>query len=280
MAAFFDKIEEPQEGVEYKRDPATGLLVQLRDNRFANAQGFTSDISYNKLDEKTFDSFRYKWPSAEIVDERDEIHRQGWTLVQISGTLGHRAVQGHCRIPFTYNKSREFPPLMKMNIGAEQVLIDCPAGAYVLNNDNRMIASYPAGTFFKGFMRPWYGMHTVDIIRRDAARHRIAFTVENQDYDKEMDDFRRKQITLHDAPDHPDVNIVIRVDLEMNQIETMEFMSATAPLGKLEFSYPQDPAAIKEEIALPIIKKSWLVRERPLQTLWLIKLVEESWDEP
>ena len=281
FAEFLDRMEGTQEGVKYSRDPESGLLIELRDNRFANAKDFSSDISYNVLDEKTFDSFRYKWPEdAVFIDERDEIHKQGWTSFEAKGTINNTAVHGRSRIPFIYNTSKEYPPLLKLQVGKKRTLIDCPAGAYVLNENGKVIASYPAGSFFKGLMRPWYGIHTIDTLRRDAAGKRIPFRLENIKFDLNIYNYRKRIVTLHNAPGYPNLTISVSVNIAKNEITNIDFITAdNTTIGQLEFTYPTSPDTMADIADMPPIKKTWFIKEQPLKTLWLYKLTEETFGE-
>ncbi len=275
---FLDAIEGKEAGVDYKRDPETGLLVELYDNRFANAKDFKSAISYNVLDEKTFGDFRYKWPeTAPVIDERDEIHRQGWTVFHITGTINGRAVYGNCRIPFVYNKLREYPPVLSLKIGDDLTLVDSAAGAAVLDHQGRVTASYPAGSFFKGLMRPWFGIHTIDSIRRDAAECRIPFKLENINF-KEYD-YERRIVTLYDAPGYENTQISVSIDIDKNQIDKMEFGRPAddgkiASLGTLEFSYPASAARMAEMTEMPQINTGGLSNTQGVGMFWLFDLAD------
>lgn len=255
---FLDKIEGKEAGVDYKRDPNTGLLVELYDHRFANAKDFKSEISYNILDEKAFGAFRYKWPeTAPVIDERDEIHKQGWTVFQITGNINGAAVYGNCRIPFVYNKHTDYPPLLNLKIGRDLTVVDTTAGAAILDSRGRMIASYPVGSFFKGLMRPWFGIHTIDTVRRDAAERRIPFKVENVNFKEYY--YEKRIITLYDAPGYEGTQISISIDTDKNQIDKLEFWQSPSGkdktlVGYLEFAYPVNAAQIADVAQTPEIK--------------------------
>lgn len=278
FCAFLDRVEGPQAGVQYKRDPESGLLVELTDYRFSNAQNFSSKISYNVLDEQSFDSFRYKWQDAQVVDERDDIHKMGWTVFDINGTVGDRPVQGRCRVPLVYNKAGEHPPLLQLQVG-EQTLVDCPAGAYVLDKTNNITAAYPSGSFFRGFTRPWFGIHTLDIIRRDAAHHRIPFVVEDLFYDASIEAPRKRRVTLYNAAGCAGIKVAVLVDMEMNQIEAIDFQLNGTSAGALQFEYPTDPAMVQKTVELPEMRKPLLTKESEADMLWLFELAKGTFGE-
>ena len=273
---FLDKMDGKEEGVQYTRDAKSGLLVELYDNRFANSQNFKSSISYNNLDEKTFGDFRYKWPQdAPVLDYRDEIHKQGWTAFEINGEINGIAVHGNCRIPFIYNKLNEYPPLLKLQIGNNLILADSSQGAVVSDSKGNVLAAYPAGTFLKGLMRPWFGMHTMDIVRRDSAESWIPFKVENFNFQPNNYDYQKRTVTMYDAPGYKNTQISIYVDIDNNQIEKIEFKGANGgDFGKLEFTYPAEPSMIGEIPAIPQAAIGKSVKKKPMGIFWLFKLAE------
>lgn len=273
LTDFLDKIDGKEEGVRYTRDPKSGLLVELYDNRFANAQDFKSAIIYNSIDDKTFGEFRYKWPDdAPVIDCRDEIHKQGWTVFEINGSINGLAVHGSCRVPFIYSKLAEFPPILKLQIGSEITIADSPQGAFILDNNAGITASYPAGTFFKGLMKPWFGIHTMDTVRRDSAECRIPFKLQNFNF--QQYDYQKRTVTMFDAPGCKDMQISIYIDIDNNLIEKIEFDKNGGNIGKLEFIYPAELSQIKETPAIPQTAIGKSSKKKPIGILWLFKLAE------
>jgi RNA polymerase sigma-70 factor (ECF subfamily) len=277
---FLDQMEGEEEGLEYVRDPKTGFLVELIDRRFANAKDFVSGLDRNTFDEKTFGNFRYKWSTdAAFVDERDAIHQQGWTLVQMTGQLNGETVYGSFRIPFVHGARHEFPPLLELHIGNQYSVIDSPDGAFVLDSRNKVIASYPSGSFFKGLLRPWFGLHTIDSVRRDATEDRVPFELENLDYGEYQ--YQKRIVTLLQAPGYEGLEVSIHVDINKNEIQKIEFAgNDDASLGTLNFSYPVNPASIGDSIEIPTIKKRWFSDKEPLGILWLFELAQGTLGQP
>jgi RNA polymerase sigma-70 factor (ECF subfamily) len=270
---FLDSVEGEEEGVEYVRDPKTGLLIEIVDRRFVNAKDFVSGVDRNTFDETEFGNFRYRWPEdAAFVDERDAIHQQEWTLFQITGQLHGEPVHGSARIPFIYGAVEEFPPLLKLHIGSRYSVIDSPDGAFVVNAKNNVIASYPSGSFFNGLLRPWFGLHTIDLLRREAVKCRIPFDVVNLEYDGYS--YQNRILTLHQAPGYGDIAITFGVDIDKNEITQIEFTGKDGQRGTLHFSYPATPEAIVETIEIPTVKKRWFSDKEPLGILWLFELAQ------
>lgn len=270
---FLDSVEGQEEGLEYIRDPKTGLLKEIIDRRFVNAKDFVSGVERNTFDETEFGNFRYRWPeNAAFVDQRDAIHQQEWTLFQITGQLNGESVHGSCRIPFVYGAVEQFPPLLKLHIGSQYSVIDSPEGAFVVNAKNKVIASYPSGSFFNGLLRPWFGLHTIDLLRREAVKCRIPFDIENLEYDGYY--YQHRILTLHQAPGYGDIAITFDVDIEKNEIRQIEFAGKDGQTGILRFSYPATPDAIVETIEMPNVKKRWFSDKEPLGILWLFEFAQ------
>ena len=273
FCAFLDSVEGKEDGVEYVRDPKTGLLTEIVDRRFANAKDFVSGVDRNMFDETEFGNFRYRWPEdAAVVDERDAIHQQQWTLFQITGRLHGETVYGSCRIPLVYEAQQEFPPLLKLHIGDQYTIIDSPDGAFITNFKNKTIASYPSGSFFKGLLRPWFGLHTIDLLRREAVKCRIPFKVENLEYDDYA--FQRRILTLNEAPGYSNIEISYNIDIDKNEIQQIEFTGKNGLMGRLNFSYPSTPEEIIDIIEIPKVKKRWFSDKEPLGVRWLFELAQ------
>ena len=140
----------------YTRDEKTGLLTSSVDYRFVNASNFVTEYRYNTVGPK---QFQYDWPtSVTVIDQRDQMHKRGWTYFRINGELNGRVISGRGQIPFVYDTAKEHPAWLRLNIGNELEIIDCRAGAQLRRADGTLIATYPTGTFFKGLSRPWMGM--------------------------------------------------------------------------------------------------------------------------
>jgi hypothetical protein len=164
---------------------------------------------------------------------------------------------------------------MKLKIGSGLMVIDSTAGAVILDQQDKVIASYPAGSFFKGLMRPWYGIHTIDTVRRDAVESRIPFKLENINF--QGYDYEKRVITLYDAPGFKGLQFSVAIDIDKNQIDKIEFRQPaaggkTSQIGSLEFTYPvhADPNAPIAE--MPEIKPGRAAKDPGIA--WLFKLAD------
>ena len=97
---------------------------------------------------------------------------------------------------------------MRLNIGNELEIVDSSDGAQLRRADGTVIAVYPAGTFFKGLSRPWMGMHTADIIRRDAVAKKVWFFNEQLEYENNV------IITLTCKDQNRDIDLIYNIDME------------------------------------------------------------------
>jgi RNA polymerase sigma-70 factor (ECF subfamily) len=269
---FLDQVEGEVSRVDYYRDEETGLLVGILDDRFYDARNYRTKIAFNTLQETSFDSFRYPWPSdAPVVDERDAMHKRGWTYFRISGQVNGEQVLGAGQVPFIYNASLEHSPWLKLNIGNRLEIIDASSGAHLAVPDGRVIAAYPAGSFFKGLAKPWMGMHTLDIIRRDAAEKRIRFTTRP---------FKDKvEVVLIQQSDDQKIHIIYVIDLDRDVVETINFLTddgrAQQNKGVLNFTYLEEVQQSAHEFTEPEeIKVPRKTKQDSMGILWLTELAQ------
>ena len=265
---FLEKVEgEPFVNREYIRDKKTNLLAYSIDNRFENALGYQTDYEFNNLPLKTFD-FGFDEPIASVADERDEMRKRGWGYYQIEGKLDDREITGRARVPFFYNKCKEYPAWISIDIGGEIELVDCSQGAEMRNANGDVIASYPAGTFLKGLARPWMGMHVADVIRRDAVDKHIWFFSEWKDNEEDV------VITLFDKENKSDTNIIYTISYENDIINNIIFTSGEDITGSLEFTYLQNLDKETPEFKEPVLSENSDYTEEKPDTLWLMELAE------
>jgi RNA polymerase sigma-70 factor (ECF subfamily) len=263
---FLSQVEGASDGVKYTRDRKTGLLASAVDYRFVDAPYFQTTYEYNTLDASQFE---YDWlDSAPAIDDRDEMHRRGWTYFRIDGRVSGQAVSGRGRIPFVYNAYKENRPWLTLNIGDQLQIIDCNDGAYLYNGASRT-ATYPAQTFFSGLARPWMGMHTINIVRRDAAKQRISFETVPSENEKAA------TVTFTCEQDFATVELVYTIDLLNDIIEEIDFNLNNRNVGSLAFSYHQRIDQAGDEFAEPVVYR---VQDAPAPQsrgmLWLIDLAQ------
>jgi hypothetical protein len=229
---FLDSIEGKTKGISYERDKKTGFLIGSLDNRFYNAGNFRNSISYNHLDEEDFTSFRYSWPvDACVVDERDAMHKRGWTFYKIRGLTGNCPIYGRGRIPFVYEKYNEYCPWVELAIGDNCTIIDNNKQCYASDAGGKVTTIYVPGTFLKAFSRPWMGMHTIDLIRREAAKEKIRFKTRQKLLSENI-----AVVTLHFDNYGYTTVVGYEINLEKDLIKQISF-NATDTAGEMRQGY-------------------------------------------
>ncbi len=184
---------------------------------------------HNALQE---DYFRSDWPvTTKVDDNRDTMHARGWTYFRVHGQVGGRSVEGLGQIPFVYRVYKEeCRPWLKLSIGDSVTLTDGKDGALILNAEGATTARYAQGSFFCGLSRPWMGLHTMDLVRRDAAAQRIAFETQITDSGREV------EVTLRDGR----ISLIYTIDLAADLVRKIEFRQGRKSVGQLEFEYLQE----------------------------------------
>ncbi len=93
---FLSQVERTSGKMKYVPGDGDGLLVIVKQNENSNDSQIT--YCYDVSDEEYF---RYSWPvGAKIIDNRDPMHKRGWTYFRIDGQIGGEQIQGTGRIPF------------------------------------------------------------------------------------------------------------------------------------------------------------------------------------
>jgi len=262
---FLEQAEDNMRGFhKYFRDEQTGLLKSSIDFRFANAPNFKTDYDYNTTPPGQFD---YIQPADyTVIDERDPMHRRGWTYFRIDGEMNDRAVTGVGCVPFVYDAIAEHPPWVEMNVEKNLEINDGCRGAYIRDADGTLTA-YPAGSFFKGLARPWMGMHTINLVRRDAAEQRLWFRTKHAKDDTDA------IVTVFYTEADDIFKLTYIIDLENDLIREIRFEVDDKALGMLIFSYLQEIDRLDSgftEPKVPDIKKC--PAQQPPGILWLIHL--------
>lgn len=249
-------------GLDYTAPSPRGMLVAVEKARPERLRQAT--LSYDVSME---DYFRHDWSTeATVVDERDELHRRGWTYFTIDGRLDGQAITGGGRLPFAAQVVRDHGPLLQLTVGDEFTIRDAASDATLRDKAGTVLARYPGGGFFQGLGRPWCGLHTIDTIRRDAALAGIAFTT------RRLSDGERVEVVL----DGPQVRLTYRVHLYQDWIESIVFSRGDAITGELTFSYPKPGEADPYRLTVSSPTQGRRGRMSPPAGLWLMRLAEGS----
>jgi RNA polymerase sigma-70 factor (ECF subfamily) len=265
FSEFLTNVEDNAKGLgNYIRDPNTGYLRSFVDYRFNNAPDFKTEYLYNTVGPE---QFQYNWPAdIPVEDDRDQMHKRGWTYFSINGIIGEQEITGTGCIPFVYNAMKEHPAWLTLRIGEDIVITDCSRGAY-LQQGKQTIAAYEPGTFFKGLSRPWMGMHTADMVRRDAAEQRIWFQSERATNETDA------IVVISHEEQRDSTDLIYTIDIENDLIKTITFDVNSRARGSLIFSYMQDIDPLADEFTEPAITVgSHSPRQQSPGIRWLVQL--------
>jgi RNA polymerase sigma-70 factor (ECF subfamily) len=247
--------------LEYAAPSARGLLVAVEQAGADQRQQVT--LSYDVSME---DYFRHDWSiGAALVDQRDEAHRRGWTYFTITGRLGTRQISGHGRLPFVAATAEDHGPWLELTLGDDGTILDAGHAAEIRDGSGMVTAHYPGGSFFQGLGRPWSGLHTIDTIRRDAARAGIVFAT------RPLPDGQRVELVL----DGPGVRLTYRVHLYQDWIESITFSQEDMTIGEWTFSYPAPDEADLHRFMAPPSLPGRRGQSMP-GGLWLMRLAQGS----
>jgi len=245
FSEFLSDVEGDAQGFySYSRDPNTGLLISSMDYRFNNAPDFKTEYLFNTASPELFD---YNWPAdIPVEDDRDQMHKRGWTYFTIDGKINEQEITGKGCIPFVYDAVMEHPAWLTLHVGNKLVINDSCEGAQICLAEWKVPESYPPGTFFKGLARPWMGTHTADIVRRDAAEQRIWFQSEYAENETDM------IVTVFLEEQQKSTDLIYTIDMENDLIKIIEFEMNGRPRGSLVFSYLQEIDQIDGKFTEPI----------------------------
>lgn len=244
-------------------DRGRGLLISgKRDGR--NDQFNLVPVYHYNMGSEEY--FRYPFPAdVPVVDQRDNIHRQGYCGFEITGTWADREVRGAGQMPFVYGAMGEIRPRLIMLIGNTIHIEDTDQAAFLGGSEN---VSFPAGSFFNYLSRPWMGLHVMDTIRRDAASDGITFKTT---YDRLKS---QSQVSLTAGGK----KMVYEISMDKDWIDSISLFRQRDgkwnPEGELHFSYTFECDAVELlAISLPL-RQVDAYREGPGN--WLMSLAEDE----
>lgn len=263
MTEFICQVEGSKNTIGHVAPRGKGLLVvatqgQKNDN---NQPWITRH--FNVLEE---DYFQSDWPAtAKTFDNRDVMHKRGWTYFRVTGQVNGQNVSGNGRIPFVNLTSKQYSPWLKLQVGSLSIF-DSYKEAYISKPSSAETKTYKGGSFFKGLCRPWMGLHTIDTVRRDAAEQRIWFQT------RLMPDSRFAEVELK----HENATIVYKIDMETDVVDEITFSTDQGKTGNLKFSYLQSVDGVSQEFIPPVKPKNPTAAGSSQGLLWLVQLVEGS----
>jgi RNA polymerase sigma factor (sigma-70 family) len=263
LTDFICKVEGTTKTVEPVAAKGKGLLVIAARSDIASGNKQWVIRHYNVLDE---DYFQADWPAtAKVIDNRDQMHKRGWTYFRVTGQINGENVTGSGRIPFVYFTSLQNSPWLKLQIGS-LTIVDTFENAYTYRSADVPLGIYKGGTFFEGLGRPWMGMHTIDTVRRDAARCGIMFETKHS----EGSPYAKVELI------RDDIRIIYNIDLEKDVIDEITFFADQNRIGNLKFSYLQSIDDINGDFAVPRRPRQRASSRDSSSLLWFVQLLEGS----
>jgi len=265
LSEFIAQVEGRPADMEYVSTKKKGLLVICKRSTAGDSKIWRIDRHVNVLEEEYF---QLDWPeSTRVIDNRDTMHRRGWTYFRITGRIGGEQVAGVGRIPFVYATSKWHYPWLRLQVGNHLRIIDSGTQAHVCDESGKVVAKYPGGSFFRGLGRPWEGLHTIDTVRRDAAEKQVWFET------KHVPRAGKAEVLFTCEQ----TRLTYTIDMETDVIENIAFSTSGGSEGELTFSYLQEFDGETDEFAAPSRRGSSRPRRDQPGMLWLVKLVDSRW---
>ena len=264
LTDFLCQVEPSTKAMNHIAAKGRGLLLIAARSKAKDINQSWAVRHHNVLEE---DYFQSDWPAkAKVFDNRDAMHKRGWTYFRVSGKVNGQNVFGTGRIPFVYAASEQYSPWLRLQVGS-LMIVDTYTEAYLNLLQSDQFETYAGGSFFKGLTRPWMGIHTIDTVRRDAAEQRISFET------KHTPGSQFAQVELI----YKGLKIIYKIDMEMDVIDEITFSTDQGNKGNLKFSYLQsiEGAGATEEFKPPRPKRRKASNSSP-GLLWLAQLVEGS----
>jgi len=267
LSEFLSQVEGKPANVERVSGAKIGTLIICKRDRDEDSRIWRIHRHINTLEEEYF---QFNWPgTTRVLDNRDDMHKRGWTYFRITGELGGKSVSGAGRIPFVYATSKRYYPWLTMKVGQYLKFEDSGAEASIYDGSGKVVARYEGGSFFKGFARPWMGLHTIDIVRRDAAQQRVWFETR----------LGQDETDVEVVLSLERMKIIYTIDMQMDLVEKITFSGGNGSEGELRFSYLQDIDNIGSEFAPPRRTSLTGPHGNGQGMLWLVRLAEATFGQ-
>ncbi|MHC4622372.1 MAG: RNA polymerase sigma factor [Planctomycetota bacterium] len=259
LTAFLSQVEGEREKMQYVSAGGRGLVVVAEREEAGYSSWATRH--YQALEEEYV---RYSWPGGvEFVDNRDAMHKRGWTYFRVEGRIGRQRVTGTGRVPFVYAARREYSPWVRLKVGHRLRVVDSGTSAAVYDSGGKVTARYAGRSFFSGLGRPWMGLHTIDTVRRDAAKEQVPFEMKYKPGNEKAEVI----LTCSEG------KLVYTVDMHADVIDEIAISTGDGKEGFLRFSYLQDIEKEGDEFVEPRVSRGYGgMRRESAGILWLMQL--------
>jgi hypothetical protein len=264
LTEFLARVQGDGGDMEHVYARGRGLLVVAQRDKEEGPGYWRIIRHHNVLDE---DYFRLDRPAgSRVINQCDAMHKRGWTYFRIEGAIAGQRVSGLGQIPFFHSTSKQRKPWLRLRVSERLEIVDSTVGASI-SSAGKVLAVYPAGSFFKGLGRPWMGLHTIDTVRRDAAEQQVWF----ETMASPEDDTARIVLTP------PGGKLVYTVDMKTDVVREIVISGSDGISGNLTFSYLQDIGQAGEGFVEPSIgRRHASKRRQSTGILWLMKLAEKT----
>jgi hypothetical protein len=111
------------------------------------------------------------------------------------------------------------------------------------------------------------GLHTIDIVRRDAAEQEVWFETKSSP--------GRRQVEV--ALNCEQVKLLYTIDMETDVVEKITFAGMNGSEEELRFSYLQDIENLGNEFDSPSVGRYRRSLQDSPGMLWLVKLINNHW---
>jgi len=245
MTEFICQVEGSKNNIKHIAPRGKGLLVVAAQGQKNDDNQFWVTRNYNVLQE---DFFQSDWPAtAELDDNRDQMHERGWTYFRVAGQVNGQNISGTGRMPFVALTSKQYGPWLKLKVGSLSI-VDNYKEAYISKLYSNEAKTYKGGSFF------------------DAAEQRIRFETRLTPDSR----FAQVELTFENA------RIVYKIDMETDVVDEINFSTDQGNTGNLKFSYLQSVDGLDQEFLPPGKPGNPTATGSSPGILWLAELMEGS----
>lgn len=271
IIAFLSQVQVISPDIRQVTSKEDGLLVITTRDDSLGVSNLLSTRHPNVLQE---DYFKYAWPAnTTVIDNRDAVHRQGWSFVNIEGHIRDMKLSGSARVPFFYETSKTHSPWLKLSVETADgtiKIVDTDSGSVIVDGNRDIVASYKGGYFFRGLSRQWQGLHTIDIVRRDAVKKGLFFETAYTP--------GQRKATVSVPCDN--LTIVYTIDMEKDVIDTITFQKKVNGvegfIGELNFTYIEEAGMETSKFSEPRIRSARRRMRKSSGVVWLARLADGS----
>ena len=259
LTDFLDRVEGGSQPMDYVRGDGGNMWVKVFQNRSESRSLIQEGYQYEIMKGEYFRPTARR--GANRIDDRNEMHRRGWTFFRIEGEVNGKDVTGVGRLPFVSGAMAEYGPWLRMQVGRAEY-VDSGRVAIVRDGSGEVVAGYDGGSFFEGLSRPWMGLHTIDTVRRDAAEHGLWFQTQWIPAGQKVEIEIASNVKT----------LVYTIDLERDVVDSIRLVGLSGGLqGELRFDYFDELPFGGDEFVEPGVRRYGGL-ESEMEGLWLMEM--------